>query len=156
MVAGVILGLLAIVPRRAVMRPSRRVMLIGAAAAAFILVLIGSAGRGRGDLVAMRQNVLPAVERLLRADVLIKPSPVEWIDIRRKISSERGLYTYAYGEMRDLKVQIAVRWFNQHPAPEAAAGRGSGPTASSYSCPCPRISTPPRHAKRYSRPGCSS
>jgi hypothetical protein len=124
MAAGVILGLLAIVPCRAVVRPSRRVTLIAVAAAAFILVLIGSAGRGRSDVIAMRQNVLPAVERLLRADVLVKTSPVEWIEIRRKLSFKGQLCTYAYGEMRGQGAQIALEWPSQHPAPEAGSVEG--------------------------------
>jgi len=122
MCAGVVLGVLALVACRPGMRPARRLATIALAAAVLLTVPVISAWRGRGDLVAMRESVLPAVERLLRTDVLAKAGPIQWIEVRRKLSDDGRLYAYAYGEMSHPKAQIALDWHDS-PGRWAAGAR---------------------------------
>jgi hypothetical protein len=106
MCGGVVLGVLFAGCCRVAMRPAQRLAIIAFAAGAFLAVSMISAWRGRGDLVAMRQSVLPAVQMLLRKDVLAKTGPVQWIEVRRNMSDEGELYVFAYGEMRNPQVKI--------------------------------------------------
>ena len=108
--AGVVLGVLVSAICRPGMRPTRRVGVIALAVVALLAVAGASAWRGRGDIVAMRERVLPAVQRLLATDVLVKASPVNWIEVRRKLSDKGELYVAAYGEMRQPRAQISLDW----------------------------------------------
>jgi len=123
MCAGVVLGVLALAACRPGMRPARRLATTALAAAVLLAVPVISAWRGRGDLAAMRESVLPAVERLLRTDVLARAGPIQWIELRRRLSDDGRLYWHAYGEMRNPKAHIALDW-HANPGRWAAKARG--------------------------------
>lgn len=123
MLAGVVLGVAAIAVIRPGARLVRRLATIGLAAAVLLSAPLISAWRGRADLAAMRQTVLPMVERLLRADLLHRAGPVRWFEVRRKRSDDGALYWRAYGEMREPQAQIALDW---HGDPSRWAAGASG------------------------------
>jgi hypothetical protein len=96
---------------------------VALAAVVLLAVPAISAWRGRGDLAAMRESVLPTVERLLYTDVLDSAGRMQWIELRRRLSDDGRLYWHAYGEMRNPKAQIALDWCDD-PGRWAAGARG--------------------------------
>lgn len=108
--AGVVLGVLGSAVCRPATRPVCRVGLVVLVLVVLLAVPAVSAWRGRGDIVAMRERVLPAVQRLLESDVLVKAGPINWIEVRRKLSDKSELYVAAYGEMRQPRAQISLDW----------------------------------------------
>jgi len=137
MSAGVIVGVAAVAFCRPGLRPARRFATIALAVALLLVTPAVSAWRGRADLVAMRESVLPAVATLLRADVLTlaaqcaapergqaasKTSPIQWIALQRKLSREGCVYWSAYGEMSSPKAQIALEWRHPSPSQERIGG----------------------------------
>jgi hypothetical protein len=123
MCAGVMLGVLAVAACRPGMRRARRLATVALAAVVLLAVPAISAWRGKGDLAAMRESVLPTVERLLGSDMLVNTTPVQWIAVRRRLSDEGALYWHAYGEMRNPRAQIALDW-RDNPSRWAAEARG--------------------------------
>ena len=123
MAVGTLVGALSPVVVRAGMTVGRRVMVVVAAALLLLAVPAVSAWRGRPQVAAMREDVLPAAERLLSANVLANAGPAQWIVVRRKMSGEGVVSAFAYGEMRRPKAQIYL----ESRSPLRMAGKGGEP-----------------------------
>jgi len=120
MVLGVVLGALSPVAVGVRMSWAGRAKVVAAAALILLAVLAVSAWRGRPELKAMREDVLPAAERLLRTDVLTDAGPVQWYVVRRRMSPEGMLSVFAYGEVAKPRAQVSI----ESRDPRRRAGRG--------------------------------